>query len=148
MLSIVEFWAASTAHVPGNPARPVPTVSLHCALSYGELVHSSLHELQRAAPTARLVWRTTNAVCDSGFVGDWHDVIHAYSGSGSASYQLPSARRVRERCTRRYNVSEAVCEQTVMNRQNTLAQQRLAQRGAHAGAPSARGGVDAGDHPL
>ena len=108
------------------PARPVPTVSLRCALSYGELVHSSLHELQRAAPTARLVWRTTNAVCDSGFVGDWHDVIHAYSGSGSASYQLPSARRVRERCTRRYNVSEAVCEQTVMNRQNTLAQQRLA----------------------
>ena len=76
------------------PARPVPTVSLRCALSYGELVHSSLHELQRAAPTARLVWRTTNAVCDSGFVGDWHDVIHAYSGSGSASYQLPSARRV------------------------------------------------------
>ena len=28
-----------------------------------------------------------------------------------------------------------------------LAQQLLAQRGAHAGAPSARGGVDAGDHP-
>eukprot|EP00964_Phaeocystis_antarctica_P135668 scaffold100024_cov57-Phaeocystis_antarctica.AAC.1 len=108
------------------PARPVPTVSLRCALGYGELMHSSLHELQRAAPTARLMWRTTNAVCDSGFVGDWYDVIHAYSGSGSASYQLPAARRVRERCTRRYNVSEAVCDQTVMSRQNTLAQQRLA----------------------
>ena len=110
------------------PARPMPTVSLRCALGYEELVHSSLRELQRAAATARLMWRTTNAVCDSGFVGDWYDVIHAYRGTGSRgmSCQQPAARRVRERCTRRYNVSESVCDQTVMSRQNTLTQQRLA----------------------
>ena len=108
------------------PARPVPTVSLRCALGYEALVHTSLRELRRAAPTATLLWRTTNAVCDGGFVGDWADVIHAYRCDADGSCELPPARRIRERCEKRYNVSQVVCNHTVMSRQNTLAQQRLA----------------------
>ena len=110
------------------PARPVPTASLRCALSYEALVLGSMRELRAAAPSATLAWRTTNAVCDAGFVGNWADVTHAYHCDADASCGSAPASRLRALCGQRYNVSEHVCNATLMSHANTAAQRRSSLR--------------------
>jgi hypothetical protein len=109
------------------PARPVPTVSLRCALDYDQLVSASLRELRVALPpSTHLIWRTTNAVCDSSFVGSWAAAVHAYhcsrGAAGDRKCAAPRIMRTRKLCQRRYNVSEHECESTFMDRRNTAAQ--------------------------
>ena len=107
------------------PARPVPTVSLQCALSYDRLVASSFRELRSHVPqSTRLIWRTTNAVCDSSFSGSWVAAARAYHCKDSAC-ATSRVLRTRKLCQRRYNVTQGQCEGTFMDRSNTAAQRDM-----------------------
>ncbi|KAL3929689.1 MAG: hypothetical protein SGPRY_001848 [Prymnesium sp.] len=80
------------------PSRPVPTTSLLCALKYERLVRKSWSELRASVPNSRLIWRTTNAVCDSSFQGPWATASRAYHCSGLSCGE-ERVKRVRELCS-------------------------------------------------
>ncbi|KAL1515848.1 hypothetical protein AB1Y20_002463 [Prymnesium parvum] len=113
------------------PARPVRTSALRCALEYERLVRQSLHELRVRLPRTRLVWRTTNAVCESSFEGAWALAVRAYhcaegDGFHNRSCSLPKIARIRKLCLWRYNISDSLCRDTFMDRRNTAAQRESA----------------------
>lgn len=103
------------------PARPVPTTSLQCALEYERLVNESFSALRKLLPSARLIWRTTNSVCDSSFVGTWATAAYAYHCSDQTC-MTPRVVRTRKLCQRRYNITQRQCQETFMDRRNTAAQ--------------------------
>ena len=103
------------------PARPVPTSSIMCALSYKQLVRDSMQEIRHVLPRSRLMWRTTNAVCDSRFSGGWAASASAYHCTDD-SCATARIQKVRNMCQRRYNVSQRQCELTFMDRSNTAIQ--------------------------
>lgn len=111
------------------PARPVPTMSIRCALNYEELVASSARVLRAEVPAARLVYRTTNAVCDRRFDGPWAVAARAHHCASSARMGSCSGERlarVRQGCRRRYNMTRSQCADTFMDERNTRAQSQAA----------------------
>ena len=120
------------------PARPVPTTSVRCALGYEALLERSARTLRAELPSTRLVYRTTNAVCDARFAGSWANSARAYhcaaeyEGSAPAATQCAefSERNARllKVCRARYNVSTAECVRTFMDEANARRQQAGARR--------------------
>ena len=111
------------------PARPVPTTSIRCALGYGALVEESARTLRAELPSTQLVYRTTNAVCDARFDGQWAVVAHAHHCTSSmrgSSCRTERAARVQDACQRRYNISRDECAATFMDEINTRSQRRSA----------------------
>ena len=121
------------------PARPVPTQAVRCAQSYSTLVGASARALHAELPSARLVYRFTNAVCDGRFEGPWAIARRAYH---CAATDLPQRRRhgcnearvlrVQSGCRHRYNISLAQCARTFMDAGNSRAQRDEAQAALRA----------------
>lgn len=130
------------------PARPVPTVAVHCALGYEALVDESADTLRDALPNTRLVYRTTNAVCDGRFDGPWEVAMRAHHCAAaaqmvgplglppplspsltlkeSAACRTERMLRVQDGCRRRYNITREQCVVTFMDEGNTRAQRQAA----------------------
>lgn len=103
------------------PARPVSTVAVRCGLDYEGLLTSSFRQLRSALPSARLVWRTTNAVCEGRFTSEWSAAVRAYHCIGSEC-NTRSSMRISEMCRRRYNMSTDECRNSFMDERNTRVQ--------------------------
>lgn len=112
------------------PPRPVPITSLRCALGYGHLLSESAHILRAALPSSRLMFRTTNAVCDVRFDGAWASAAQAFrclaTDSRSAKCDVMRNGRILDLCQRRYNMSSSQCSDTFMDERNTRAQRTRA----------------------
>ncbi len=131
----VTLWNFGLHLLHVYPARPVPTSSMRCALRYEQLLAQSASSLRAALPSTRLVYRTTNAVCDASFVGTWAQEALAYhcsvgvaGGSTPARCRESAARnaRILALCRHRYNASSEECVRTFMDLSNTEQQRARA----------------------
>ena len=120
-----------------SSARPVPLTSVRCALGYRDLVDESARSLRMELPNTRLAYRTTNAVCDARFDGNWAVAARAYHCAAAAVASLgrctggckPTPEcmderlsRVQASCQRRYNATMGECVSTFMDAGNSKQQ--------------------------
>ena len=133
-LRAVELWPPSVARLPG---ASVPLTSVRCALGYRDLVDESARSLRMELPNTRLAYRTTNAVCDARFDGNWAVAARAYHCAAAAVASLgrctggckPTPEcmderlsRVQASCQRRYNATMGECVSTFMDAGNSKQQ--------------------------